>query len=109
MLGLRARVKVVKNKIAPPFRDAEFDIMFGKGISYAGTLLDLAVSNGIIEKSGVWFSYGAERLGQGRENAKNFIDENEDIFKAIDTEVKIKVGLLPGKDKEPEAQKKPGK
>jgi recombination protein RecA len=109
VLGIRSRVKVVKNKIAPPFRDAEFDIMFDKGISYAGTLLDLAVSNGIIEKSGVWFSYGAERLGQGRENAKNFIDENEDIFKAIDTEVKIKVGLLPGKDKEPEAQKKPGK
>jgi len=109
VLGLRSRVKVVKNKVAPPFRDAEFDIMFDKGISYAGTLLDLAVSTGIIEKSGAWFSYGAERLGQGRENVKNFLEENEDIFRAIDTEVKKKVGLLPGKDKEPEAQEGPGK
>jgi len=109
VLGLRSRVKVVKNKVAPPFRDAEFDIMFDKGISYAGTLLDLAVSTGIIEKSGAWFSYGAERLGQGRENVKIFLEENEDIFRAIDTEVKKKVGLLPGEDKEPEAQKEPGK
>ena len=109
VLGLRARVKVVKNKVAPPFRDAEFDIMFDKGISYSGTLLDLAVSTGIVEKSGAWFSYGAERLGQGRENAKKFIEENEDIFRAIDTEVKEKVGLLPGKEKKPEAQEKPEK
>jgi recombination protein RecA len=109
VLGLRSRVKVVKNKVAPPFRDAEFDIMFDKGISYAGTLLDLAVSTGIIEKSGAWFSYGAERLGQGRENVKIFLEENEDIFRAIDTEVKKKVGLLPGEDKEPEAQEGPGK
>lgn len=109
VLGLRSRVKVVKNKVAPPFRDAEFDIMFDKGISYAGTLLDLAVSTGIIEKSGAWFSYGAERLGQGRENAKIFLEENEDIFRAIDTEVKKKVGLLPSEDKEPEAQEGPGK
>jgi recombination protein RecA len=109
VLGLRSRVKVVKNKVAPPFRDAEFDIMFDKGISYAGTLLDLAVNTGIVEKSGAWFSFGAERLGQGRENVKNFIEENEDVFRAIDTEVKEKVGLLPGKDSKPEAGEKPEK
>ncbi|MFH1071545.1 MAG: recombinase RecA [Candidatus Glassbacteria bacterium] len=92
--GLRSRVKVVKNKVAPPFREAEFDIMFDKGISYVGTLLDLACEVGVIEKSGAWFSFGGERLGQGRENAKTFIEENGDIFKAIDTEVKKRVGLI---------------
>jgi recombination protein RecA len=92
--GVRARVKVVKNKVAPPFRDAEFDIMFGKGISYIGTLLDLAVDGGIVDKSGAWFSYGKERLGQGRENAKTFIEENQDVFEKIDTAVKIKNGLI---------------
>ncbi len=92
--GVRTRVKVVKNKVAPPFRDAEFDIMFGKGISYIGTLLDLAVDGGIVDKSGAWFSYGKERLGQGRENAKTFIEENQDVFDKIDTAVKIKHGLI---------------
>lgn len=101
--GIRARVKVVKNKVAPPFRDAEFDIMFNKGISYVGTLLDLAVDNGIVEKSGAWFSYGKERLGQGRENAKSFIEENQDVFEKIDTEVKKKFGLI----KDDEAAKEP--
>jgi len=93
VIGMRSRVKVVKNKIAPPFRDAEFDIMFSKGISYVGTLLDMAVNLGVVEKSGAWFSYGAERLGQGRENVKQFIEEQPDIFKAIDDEVRKKVGL----------------
>ncbi len=92
--GVRARVKVVKNKVAPPFRDAEFDIMFNKGISYTGTLLDLAVESEIVEKSGAWFSYGSERLGQGRENAKSFIDGNPDVFEKIDTAVKKKYGLI---------------
>jgi len=94
--GMRARVKVVKNKTAPPFRDAEFDIMFNKGISYVGTLIDLAVSVGVIEKSGAWFTFGQERLGQGRENVKNFIEEQPDIFQAVDNEVRKKIGLAPG-------------
>ncbi len=98
--GVRARVKVVKNKVAPPFRDAEFDIMFNKGISYTGTLLDLAVESGIVEKSGAWFSYGSERLGQGRENAKSFIDGNPDVFEKIDTEVKKKYGLIEDDEEE---------
>jgi len=100
VIGLRSRVKVVKNKVAPPFKDAEFDIMFGQGISYVGTLLDMAVDLGVVEKSGAWFSFGAERLGQGRENVKRFIEENPDIFQAIDTEVKKKVGLLPQQEGE---------
>ncbi|MFC1614214.1 recombinase RecA [Gemmatimonadota bacterium] len=96
--GMRARVKVVKNKVAPPFRDAEFDIMFDKGISYVGTLLDLAVNNGVVEKSGAWFSFGSERLGQGRENVKSLIEEQPDLFEAIDTEVRKKIGLAPASE-----------
>ncbi|MEA2064618.1 MAG: recombinase RecA [Gemmatimonadota bacterium] len=95
VIGMRARVKVVKNKVAPPFRDAEFDIMFDRGISYVGTLLDLAVKEGVIEKSGAWFSFGAERLGQGRENVKSFLEEHADVFEAVDLEVKKKAGLAP--------------
>ena len=91
--GMRARVKVVKNKTAAPFKNAEFDIMFDRGISYVGTLLDLAVNTGVIEKSGAWFSFGQERLGQGRENVKSFLEEQPDIFKAIDNEVRKKIGL----------------
>ena len=92
--GMRARVKVVKNKVAPPFREAEFDIMFNQGISSSGALLDLAVDMGIVEKSGAWFSYGADRLGQGRENVKSFIEANKDIREAIDLEVKKRSGLI---------------
>src|SRR5690242_9095189 len=79
MVGGRTRVKVVKNKLAPPFREAEFDIMYGEGISREGDLLDQAVERKIIEKSGTWFSYGSERLGQGRENAKAFLKQNADV------------------------------
>ena len=79
MVGGRTRVKVVKNKMAPPFREAEFDIMYGEGISREGDLLDLAVERKIIEKSGAWFAYGGERLGQGRENVKRFLKEHPDI------------------------------
>jgi recombination protein RecA len=82
-VGNRVRAKVVKNKIAPPFRMAEFDIMFDHGISAEGDLLDLAVETKIVDKSGAWFSYGEMRLGQGRENAKQFLKENADLFAEI--------------------------
>ena len=99
VVGGRTRVKVVKNKVAPPFREAEFDVMYGEGISREGDLLDLAVDRKIVEKSGTWFSYGGERLGQGRENAKQFLKDNPDIFKAIDERVRKELGLT----REPEA------
>jgi recombination protein RecA len=94
MVGSRTRVKVVKNKVAAPFREAEFDIMYGEGISREGDMLDLAANNEIVEKSGSWFSYKGERIGQGRENAKNFLKENKDIAARIETEVRTKLGLL---------------
>ncbi|MEM6466377.1 MAG: DNA recombination/repair protein RecA, partial [Pseudomonadota bacterium] len=86
--GNTTRVKVVKNKVAPPFKQVEFDIMYGEGISKTGELIDLGVKAGIIEKSGSWFSYGDERIGQGRENAKNFLKDNPD--RAIEIEDKIR-------------------
>jgi len=92
-IGGRTRVKVVKNKVAPPFREAEFDIMYGEGISREGDLLDLAVEKRIVEKSGAWFAYGGERLGQGRENAKQFLRENVDVRRAIDERVRKELGL----------------
>jgi len=88
VLGNRTRIKVVKNKVAPPFKIIEIDIMFGEGISKIGSLLDLAVNGGIIKKSGSWYSYSGERLGQGRENSKEFLQKNEEIAKAIDKEVR---------------------
>jgi len=91
--GNRTKVKVVKNKVAPPFREAEFDILYGSGISKIGDLVDLAVNNKIIDKSGTWFSYGQERLGQGRENVKKFMDENPQILKEIEVKVRKAVGL----------------
>ncbi len=93
VVGGRTRVKVVKNKVAPPFREAEFDVMYGEGISRTGDLLDLAVDKRIIEKSGAWFAYGGERLGQGRENAKQFLKENPDIHKTIEDRVRRELGL----------------
>ena len=94
VIGGRTRVKVVKNKVAPPFREAEFDVMYGEGISRTGDLLDLGVEKRIIEKSGAWFAYGGERLGQGRENAKQFLKENPDIMRAIEDRVRRELGLL---------------
>jgi recombination protein RecA len=94
VIGSRTKVKVVKNKVAPPFRDAEFDILYGEGISREGDLLDLAVNHNIVEKSGSWFSYKGERIGQGRENARQFLKENKDILAKLDTEVRKKLGLI---------------
>jgi recombination protein RecA len=93
VVGGRTRVKVVKNKVAPPFREAEFDVMYGEGISREGDLLDLAVEKRIIEKSGAWFAYAGERLGQGRENAKGFLRDNPDIRQAIEERVRRELGL----------------
>src|SRR6266446_6749155 len=94
VVGGRTRVKIVKNKVAPPFREAEFDIMYGEGISRTGDLLDLAVDKRIVEKSGAWFAYGGERLGQGRENAKQFLKDNPDVCKAIEDRVRRELGLV---------------
>jgi recombination protein RecA len=92
--GSRTRVKVVKNKLAPPFKEVEFDIMYGEGISREGDLLDLAVENGIVEKSGSWFSFNNERIGQGRENAKLFLKEHPDVARAMEEKIKEHFGLL---------------
>ena len=94
VVGGRTRVKVVKNKVAPPFRQAEFDLMYGEGISREGDLLDLAVDQKIVEKSGTWFSYDGERLGQGREKVKLFLKEHPDTLQAIDQKVRRELGLI---------------
>ena len=91
--GNRTKVKVAKNKVAPPFRECEFDIMYGEGISREGDLLDLAVVQRAVEKSGAWFSYKGERLGQGRENAKQALKDNPEVLKRIERDVKVKLGL----------------
>jgi recombination protein RecA len=93
VVGGRTRVKVVKNKVAPPFREAEFDVMYGEGISREGDLLDLAVDRKIVDKSGTWFAFGGDRLGQGRENVKQFLRDNPAIFKAIEDRVRAELGL----------------
>jgi recombination protein RecA len=93
--GSRTRVKVVKNKVAAPFREAEFDILYGEGISREGDLLDLAVNNNVLEKSGSWFSYKGERIGQGRENARQFLKDNKDTLAKLEAEVRKTLGLTP--------------
>jgi len=93
VIGFRTKVKVVKNKVAPPFRETEFDIIFGEGVSKEGDILDLAVENSIVEKSGAWYSYKGDRLGQGRDNTRVFLKENEDILQQIEGEVREKIGL----------------
>ena len=103
VVGNRTRVKIVKNKVAPPFQECEFDIMYGKGISREGDLLDLAVDHDIVEKSGSWFSYGEDRLGQGRENVKNFIAEDPELFERIEKDVKVALGFIKP-DKEEKAK-----
>ena len=99
VVGSRTRVKIVKNKTAAPFREAEFDMMYGEGISREGDLLDLAVTGNLVEKSGSWFSYKGERIGQGRENAKQFLKENKDIAAKIETDVRKSLGLISVEDK----------
>ena len=94
VVGNRTRVKVVKNKCAPPFRETEFDILYGEGISREGDLIDLAVAQNVIEKSGAWFSYGSDRLGQGRENVRNLLRQNTEMRDRIETEVKEKLGFI---------------
>jgi recombination protein RecA len=94
VIGGRTRVKVVKNKVAPPFREAEFDVMYGEGISREGDLIDLAVEKRIIDKSGAWFAFSGERLGQGRENAKQFLKDNPDIRQVIEERVRKELGLV---------------
>jgi recombination protein RecA len=93
MVGSRVRVKVVKNKVAPPFKKSEFDIMYGQGISYVGDIIDLAVEGNIVEKTGAWYSYDDMKIGQGRENAKSFLTENPDILDAVTAKVKSFMGL----------------
>jgi recombination protein RecA len=97
VIGNRTRVKVVKNKVAPPFKEAEFDIMYGTGISRVGDLVDLGAECNIIEKSGSWFAYGAERIGQGRENAKQYLTEHPETAAEIEAKVLEHYGLKPAK------------
>ena len=105
VVGNQTRVKVVKNKVAPPFRQVEFDIMYGEGISKVGELLDLGVTGGIVEKSGSWFSYNGERVGQGRENAKTFLRANPDIANAIEAAIRQNAGLIAERITDPDGVK----
>ncbi len=95
-VGNRVRVKVVKNKIAPPFKEAEFDIMYGKGISKEGDVLDLAVKDGLVDKSGAWFAYNGAKIGQGRENAKQYLVDHPEIFEELDHKLRVNRGLIAG-------------
>ncbi len=110
VVGNRTRVKVVKNKVAPPFKEAEFDIMFGEGISREGDILDLAVANDVVQKSGAWFAYLGEKIGQGRENAKSYLKENPDVLNEIEQQVRTKCGISPETEDEaePETTKRTG-
>jgi recombination protein RecA len=93
VVGSRTKVKIVKNKVAAPFRDAEFDILYGEGISREGDVLDLAVLHNIVDKSGAWYSYQGERIGQGRENVRTFLKDNKDVFARVDAELRKKLGI----------------
>jgi recombination protein RecA len=94
VVGNQTRVKVVKNKLAPPFRQVEFDIMYGEGISKVGELIDLGVKAGVVEKSGAWFSYDSQRIGQGRENAKQFLRDHHDVADAIEHRIREQSGVV---------------
>ncbi len=95
VVGNHVRVKIVKNKVAPPFKEAEFDIMFGKGISKEGDLIDLAVKEDIVDKSGAWFAYEGSKIGQGRENAKQYLTDHPEIMDEIDHRLRVKLGVIP--------------
>ena len=110
VIGNRVKVKIVKNKMAPPFREAQFDIIFGEGISTEGDLIDCGVDTGVVEKTGTWYSYKGERLGQGKENVKKLLKENTKMAEQLDKEIRQVVGLLPEektkeKDTSPEQDK----
>ena len=94
-LGVRTKVKVVKNKLAPPFREAEFDVMYGEGISKTGSVLDAGVDNGLVEKSGTWYTYKSERIGQGRENAKKWLQDNAATLADLEAKLRDALGLRP--------------
>jgi recombination protein RecA len=94
VVGNRTKIKIVKNKMAPPFREAEFDIIYGEGISKEGDLIDLGVAQNIVEKSGAWYSYAGERIGQGRENARQFMKDHPDVRKKLDLELRTALGML---------------
>ena len=104
LIGSHTRVKVVKNKVAPPFKQAEFDIMFGKGISKEGDILDLAVKENIVEKSGAWFAYGGSKIGQGRENAKQYLLMHPAICAEIEAQVRVKYNLPGAEEAEAKAR-----
>jgi len=101
VVGSRVRVKVVKNKVAAPFRLAEFDVMYGKGISREGSLIDVGVDQGFIKKSGAWFTYDGTQIGQGRENARQFLIENVDVAHDIEKRIRDALGLVPKEGDEP--------
>jgi recombination protein RecA len=103
VVGSRTRVKVVKNKMAPPFREAEFDILYGRGISLEGDLVDVGLTHGIVEKSGTWYAFDGQRLGQGRDNARDFLVQNADLANRLDIKIRDKIGLKGGVVVEPEA------
>jgi recombination protein RecA len=104
MVGNRTRVKVVKNKVAPPFKQAEFDIMYGKGISREGGLIDVGVEAGLIRKAGAWFTYEGDQLGQGKENARNFLKDNPDLANEIEKKILEKLGVGATVDQAPLAE-----
>ena len=98
VVGNRTRVKVVKNKVAPPFKEAEFDILYGRGVSKEGELIDIGTDQGIVEKAGAWYSFGGDRIGQGRENSKEYLRENPAIAETIETRIREKFGIIPGSE-----------
>jgi recombination protein RecA len=100
-VGNRTRIKVVKNKMSPPFKTAEFDILYGIGISREGSLIDLGVEQGIVRKAGAWYTYEGDQLGQGKENARNFLRENDDVANEIEKKIKEKLGVGPRLDSDP--------
>jgi len=102
LIGSTAKVKVVKNKVAAPFRNCQFDIMYGTGISQPGCIIDLGEETGVVDRAGSWYSYGDVRLGQGRENSKEFLRDNPEVMEEIDNKIRVKVGLKEGEIDEEE-------